>query len=204
TGGDGVDADEMTVDARDERAGARDGPGVYMTLEEVGVFLEKARRLRVTPIRCEARGAHEGRDAHGERGGGVAAVLLPALLRRDGALADQVPGRAHHQRVGIEIAERVRLMQPPGEQDRERDLVQLDALPVWLTIDPEVLIETAVGPLRAGEINEGPKRQVRVARREQPERAVHHVTGPDEMVATQVFISLRLAPGDRERRDRRP
>ena len=57
----------MSANARNEGACGRDGPSVHVALEEVGVFLEKARRLGVAPIRCEARGAHEGRDVHSER-----------------------------------------------------------------------------------------------------------------------------------------
>src|SRR5438105_14730284 len=33
---------------------------------------------------------------------------------------------------------------------------------------------------------------------------MHHVTRPDEMVAAQVFVALRLTPGNRERGDRCP
>src|SRR5438874_13500473 len=33
---------------------------------------------------------------------------------------------------------------------------------------------------------------------------MHHVTRPDEMIAAQVFVALRLTPGNRERSDRRP
>ena len=202
--GNGMDADKMTPNARDENARGRDGPHVHVALEEIGVVLEKPRGIRVAPIRCELRGTREGRDAHGERGRRVAAVLFPPVLRCDGTLADQPRGRPHHQRVRIEVAQRGRFTQSPGEQDREGDLVQLDPMLVRLAIDPEVLIEAAIGALGAGEINEGPKRQVRVARREQPHRAMHHVPGPDEMVATQVFVALRLAPRNRERGDGRP
>ena len=39
---------------------------------------------------------------------------------------------------------------PPGQHDRKRDFVKLDAPPVGLAIDPEILIEAAILALRNG------------------------------------------------------
>src|SRR6185436_20452209 len=71
------------------------------------------------------------------------------------------------------------------------------------TVDPEILVEPAVGLLRAGEVDEGAERRLRVAACEETDRAVHHVASPDEMVATQVRVAFHLAPRDAERGDHR-
>jgi hypothetical protein len=38
-------------------------------------------------------------------------------------------------------------VQFPGEQNRERDLVELNSAPVRLSVDPEVLMKSAIGTL---------------------------------------------------------
>src|SRR5262249_51649035 len=74
---------------------------------------------------------------------------------------------------------------------------------IGLSVDPEVLGEPAVRALRAGEVDQGPQRELGVAGREQPGRGVHHVARPDEVVPTAILVALRLAPRNAARGDRR-
>src|SRR5207244_5940311 len=54
TGDDWMDSDKMTANTRNEDARGCDRPTVHVTLEEIGVFLEKLRGVRVAPIAAKS------------------------------------------------------------------------------------------------------------------------------------------------------
>ena len=95
-------------------------------------------------------------------------------------------------------------METPGEQDREGHLVQLHPVPVRLTVQPEVLVEPTVRSLRGRQINQRAQRCLGVPGGQQPAGAVDKVAGPDQMVAAEFLIPLRVSPGDAQRRNHRP
>src|SRR5581483_1869205 len=73
--------------------------------------------------------------------------------------------------------------------------------PMGLPVDPEILIEAPVLLLRAGQIDEGAERDLRIAGRKQSGGAVAHVPCPDQMVAPHVLVGHGFAPRDAERCD---
>src|ERR1019366_194460 len=87
------------------------------------------------------------------------------------------------------------------EDNRKRNFVELNPVPVGLPVDPEVLRKAAVGALRTCEIDQGAQRGSELARSGQSDHAVDHVAGPHQMVTAKVLIALGLAPGDAERSD---
>ena len=78
-------------------------------------------------------------------------------------MLDEIAGCLEDQRIRIEILQRPGFVQAPGEQDRHGDFVELDAVPIGLAIDPEVLVKAAVLVLRASEIDERAQRHLGVA-----------------------------------------
>ena len=119
-----------------------------------------------------------------------------------GAVGDEVVGRLLDVRpvVGARAAE------PPGEHDRQRDLVHLLAGPVLLAVDPRVLPPDAAGLLHPPEIVDHALRRGAVAGRLLRGRGVVEVARPDEVVGTRELVLLepqrRPHPGHRRRGDR--
>jgi hypothetical protein len=92
-------------------------------------------------------------------------------------------------------------MQPPREHDRKSYLVQLNASPVGLPIYPRVLRKSAILLLNTGEIDKRPQRCNQITCGQQPGCAVDHVARPHQMIAAQILVPMRLAPGNAQRRD---
>src|SRR5262249_30885360 len=76
----GWEGEEGGAKAGTGRAAGGARPGQDVALEEVGVTLEEGRRRLVLASPCEGGCTDEGGDVRGGRGGGVPAILLPALL----------------------------------------------------------------------------------------------------------------------------
>ena len=95
------------------------------------------------------------------------------------------------------------LPQAPGQQDREGDLIQLNALPVGPAIDPEILIEAAVLALRHRQIDERAQRRAHVADGQQGGGGLHHVARPHQVVAAELVVAFFIAPGNAEGSDHR-
>ena len=72
----------------------------------------------------------------------------------------------------------------------------MNARPVRGAVDPEILREAAVRPLRAGQVHQGPPRCIHAIAGQQRSGALHHIAGPDQVVSTDIVIALVLAPGD--------
>src|SRR5271156_6573205 len=200
---DGIDADVVALDARDQEAVVGDGPVFDVSFEEVGVLLEELRGDQVAAVACEAGCANQSGDIGGQRRGRVTGVLLPSLLRRGRSLVDQEMSRPQDHRIRIEILEPRVFVQPPRQHDWERYFVELNAVPIRLAVDPEILRKAAVRPLRACGIDKRAQRRRNVSRRGQADHAIDHVPGPDQMIPAQVFVALGLAPRDAERGDER-
>ena len=98
-------------------------------------------------------------------------------------------------------AESTALVQPPRQQDRERNLVELQPGPISSPVDPTVLRKTAVRPLDRRQPDQRAQRRACLIRGEERHRAMHEVARPNEMITTQVLVPLCLAPGNAHRRD---
>src|SRR5262249_40214832 len=101
----------------------------------------------------------------------------------------EVRGGPQDHRVRIKFTQSTGLMEPPCQHDRECALIKLNSFPIRLAVDPEVLMKTAVGLLGAGKIDERSARRIRVSRRQQTCRAVHHVARPYEVIAAAILIA---------------
>ena len=88
-----------------------------------------------------------------------------------------------------------------GQQDGERRLVHLDAVPVGRPVQPHVLGPVTVGLLRGLQVAQDPAGRFMVARGKQAHGGFDQVAGPHEVIASQVVIRLREAPGDGKTRD---
>src|SRR5262249_21434748 len=98
-------------------------------------------------------------------------------------------------------AERAVVMQTPRQKDRERNLVKLQPGPISSPVDPTVLRKTAVRPLNRRQPDQRAQRRACLAGGEQRHRAMHEIARPNEMIATEVLVTLCLAPGNTHRRD---
>ena len=191
----------MVLDVGVENAFGGRGPFVEMGLDPVGVGLEEAGQLEACAAAGDVGGADEAGDDGSERGRGVAGDLLPALLLGYRGVADEEGCGALDEGEDVEVAEAVELPESPGEHDGEGYLVELDAGPVGGSVDPEVLGEAAVGPLGAGQVDEGAEGGLGAAAGEESGGGLDHVAGPDEVVAAEVGVALGGAPGDGGRGD---
>ena len=117
-----------------------------------------------------------------------------------GPLADdEVGGRADVLPVrGRRAAE------PPGQHDRQRDLVELQARPARRPVDAGVLPPRAVGLLHAPQVVHEPVRRGVVAGRLLRGGDVVEVARPDQVVRARELVVLELerAPDPRHRRRR--
>ena len=146
---------------------------------------------------------YQGRDHRGQRRWRVPRCLLPPLLLRHRSIANQKRRRAFDKRKNFELTQSFHLPQSPRKHDRKRDLVQLNARPVWCAVDPEVLCEAAVCPLRTRQIHQRPHRSVRPPACQHCGSRLHHVARPHQVVAAQISVALRGPPRNRRRRDKR-
>ena len=145
-------------------------------------------------------------DLDGEGEGAVAGILLPAVLRRGGAVHQHETGGAgDHAQIPVEaaVAEVAVAVEHLGEQDRKGDLVHLHAAPVGPSVEPHVLRPAARGGLGLAEVVEDVKRLARVADGEEPAGGLDQVARPDQVIAAEVAVALGEAPGDRQAGDDR-
>lgn len=89
----GMNADEVAVDARNQRTLGGDRPRFEVRLDEVGVFFEVPRRGLLASLAGEVGGANQRGDVRGQRRGGVTAGFFPAFLGSDRAMVDEIAGR---------------------------------------------------------------------------------------------------------------
>src|SRR6476646_694628 len=88
--------------------------------------------------------------------------LVPSLLLCGWPVLDKVGRRGVNHRVRIEIAKGVFLPQVPGQENGKSDFIELNTLPIWGAVNPEVLCKSTVVLLRASEIHKGAQRRGRV------------------------------------------
>src|SRR5207245_8517853 len=74
----------------------------------------------------------------------IASCLLPAILRCHRPFADEEATGATNHLKRKEISQSLVLPESPCQQNWKRNLVELNARPVWSTVQPEVLIKAAV------------------------------------------------------------
>ena len=94
-------------------------------------------------------------------------------------------------------------LEPPREQDRRSDFVELYAAPISAAIDPAILRKIAVGLLNACQPDQRAQRCGALSCREQRGGALHQVARPDQMIAADLVVALDLAPRDAQRGDYR-
>ena len=94
-------------------------------------------------------------------------------------------------------------MQSPRQQDGGGDLVELHTAPIRLAIDPAILREPSIRQLNGRKPDQSPQRRSCLAGRQKCGRALHQVTGPNQMVTAEIFVVLGLSPRDAHRRDQR-
>src|SRR5207244_4655401 len=122
----------------------------------------------------------------------VAAVLLPSILLGDGTVAQNEPRRLADHRPQVEIRLLSFASHQLGEQDRQRHLVELHAAPVRRPVEPHVLPPRAVRLLRAPEVAQRTPREMRMASREEAAGALDEIARPDEVIAAELVVTLRL------------
>ncbi len=69
--------------------------------------------------------------------------------------------------IRIKVGQGVFLIETPCEQNRERDLIELNASPIRCSIDPKILWKAAVGVLDRCEVDQRPQRRDCVTCRQQ-------------------------------------
>ena len=154
----------------------------------------------LAPVLRELRRGDERGDARGERRWRQAPEILPAVQLRQWALADdELRRRADHRRVRV-VVEAACDAEPPCQQDRQRDLVELRRGPVRRTVDVPVLKPGAVGTLSRLEVAERAQRRGRIAGVEEGGRHAAQIARPDHVVDV-VAVVVRLAPGRAGRGD---
>ena len=116
-------------------------------------------------------------------------------------IADEISRSLADQIERIELGQSLLTVKTPCQQDRKSDLVELDAAPVGISVNPEVLREAAICALGDGQIDERAERGGRITRSEQSGCAIDHVASPDEVVTALIVVTLGLPPWNRERRD---
>src|SRR6185437_4384472 len=89
-----------------------------------------------------------------------------------------------------------------GKDDGKGDLIELDTRPVGGAVDPEVLGETAVGSLGAGEVDKSAKSSLCAVTCKQRRRGLNHVARPDEVITAEVGVSFGSPPGNGGRGDK--
>ena len=196
-----ADAHVVALDFRVQHAVVGDRPVFEMTLDPVGMLFEEVRQFRRVVNAGHVGGADEAGDDGGQSGGRVAGDFLPALLLRDGRVANQEGGGALDEGENVEVAEGIELPQAPCEDDGKGDLVELNAGPVGLAVDPEILRKATVGLLRTSQVGERAQGGFSTAAGHQSRRSLHHVARPHQVVAAKVVVTLGIAPGDGGGRD---
>ena len=119
-------------------------------------------------------------------------------------MQDKISGGPQNHHARIERTDCLALLvQPPRQQYRSSNFVELQARPVGRPIDPAILRETAVRPLKGGEPDQRAERRAGLAGGEKCGRALHQVSGPNEVITTAVVIALGFSPGDAQGGDQR-
>ena len=193
----------MTLDAGQQKSIIGSRPLVQMRLNPVGVAFQKARQFGRLVGSRNVRRAHQRGDHRGQCTGRVARILFPPFLLGHRRVSHQERCRALNKRKHIKDSQPIQLPQTPRQDDRERNLVQLNARPVSRAVDPEILREASVRPLRAGQINQRPACGFSAPTGQQRGRGLHHVARPHKVIPAQVIVALGRAPRDRSRRNKR-
>jgi len=120
-------------------------------------------------------------------------------LLSDGTVLDQEGRTPSNQIQRAEISETLFAAKAPCEQNWKCGLIELNAAPVCIAIDPEVLCKSTVWMLRYSKIDQRAERRGCIAGGQQRRRTIDHVARPDQMITTLVVIAFRLSPWNSER-----
>ena len=171
-----------------------------MRFQKISVFLQIFRCASSPLSRAKAGGTDQSSDVRRQRGGGIAADFLPALLRSQpghGGPGKQPP--AIPWGTGQNLGGRSPL-EPPGEQNGESDFVELDSPPVG---SPSIQKFWAKPPFSCWETaNKSALAKVSHDLRQPACRsAIDHVARPYQVVPALVLVALCFSPGNGERGD---
>ncbi len=117
------------------------------------------------------------------------AILLPAILVRDGPHAGDEPERAANHAGRLDAIQRIALVQQRREQHRQRGLVELHALPIRRAVEPLILIPVAVLVLSGDEVAQHVARLGLAADAEQRHGALDEIARPDQVIPAAVVAA---------------
>src|SRR5215469_1212412 len=118
---------------------------------------------------------------------------------RYGRMLHQKARGALNERKNVHLAKGISLPKSPCKDDREGNLVELNARPVRPAIHPKILRKPAVGLLGAGQVHQGAPRSFRTPTGKKSRCRLHHIASPYEVIATQVIVAVSLSPRDGRR-----
>ena len=193
------DAHVVPLDLGQQHAVVGNRPVLEVALDPVGELLEEDGHLRRVVRSRHLCRANQAADHRRQRRRRIAGVLFPPLLVGDRRMLHQESRRPFDKRKYFHLTQRVGLPQPPRQNDGEGHLVQLLARPVRPPVHPEILSETSVRLLRAGQINQCAPRRFGTSAGQQRRRRLHHVPRPHQVIAAQVIVAVRLPPRNRSR-----
>ena len=112
-------------------------------------------------------------------------------------------GVADHRPVGGELArpERAASIREIHQQNRQRRLVHLDAVPIRRAVEPHVLAPVAVGLLSHHQVAPHPPGVAVRADCEESARGFHEVARPHHVIAAEIVVSLVEPPRNRQAGD---
>jgi hypothetical protein len=199
-----IEAHKVTRGSCDQRSLGRYGPLLEMGSKEVRIAFKESRRVIILLGARERSCTDESGDDHRQSRRGVSAAFFPPFFSCYRAAMQQKGDSPVYHHARVEIAQKLTLVKAPGEQHWERNFIQLHPLPESVAIDPEVLWKPTVLFLPGGQVYQSAQRGVCIAGSKQAHGALHHVACPNQVVpALPLFVVARLAPGNRERRDKR-
>src|SRR5262249_34492645 len=152
----------------------RNGPAFNTRFEEVGIAKDEVSGQLVTADGKELSRTYQRCNMGCQCRWRVSPGLLPTVLRSHRPFTDEKSARTADHLIRIEVAERATLPQSQCQDDREGYFVQLHPLPVGTSIDPEILVETAVVALRYRQVDQGPQGRAQIANCKQAAGALHH------------------------------
>ena len=197
------------------RAVGRRGPALDLRLPVVGGRQVAVGRRRVVVGGRDLRRAHQAGDLAGDRGGGVARLVLPAILRRPRRGVAVLLEADQEVRGALDVRPRRGVAAPElvGQHDRERDLVELQPAPegragrrrvlreravgLLLLVEQEVQGATGAGGVAVGD--QGGGDLVEVARPDQVVRAARRLAAPDPRHRGRGDVGAAVAPCPRSR-----
>ena len=160
--------------------------------------LAKILRRCVVRSRLGQFGRHEERGDFGRnRKRRISSLFLPPVLGTHRTIAREKCGRTPHhrpQRVSPAAIEHALTKGEIHQQNRQRRLVHLNAVPVGRAIEPHVLRPMAVRLLCHLQVPQHASRLLVRTHGDEPAGCLHEISRPHQVIATQVVVGLGETP----------